>query len=161
MGWKSGIAVALTVGALSVAPLGPAKAALCHTPQEEAALSARMLQTEFMIAALSCDQRANYNAFVTKFESELVPLGRALRQMFKRAYGGAAKQELNGFITSLANQASQRSITGWSGYCDNASNLFLEALALEPGALKTFATAQLFTRWHGVEPCSLQASTTE
>lgn len=149
---------ALGVTLLAAAFAFEAEAAVCTFPKDEAALGTRLLQTELMVAALSCRAESQYNAFVGKFQSDLVPQGLALRAFFARIYGTGAEHELTSFVTALANERSAESLSRWPGYCREAQGLFAEALALEPGHLAEFALAQPFGREHGFAACPVTAS---
>ncbi|MGH8613491.1 MAG: hypothetical protein ACREYF_16115 [Gammaproteobacteria bacterium] len=96
----------------------------CAQPHERTALSARVLQTELMVAALSCGNRLLYNAFVRKFRDDLVKQGHSLRLFFARHYAGRGEKDLNILITRLANEASQRSNADRAAFCSQASSLF-------------------------------------
>ena len=83
------------------------------TAKEKEAIAFRYLQTELMVAALSCgrkEYRAKYNTFVIRYRPALRRNGRALRAIFKRSYGSAGKRQLDDYITRLANEASVRSM---------------------------------------------------
>ncbi|MGH8658292.1 MAG: hypothetical protein ACREV4_07405 [Gammaproteobacteria bacterium] len=96
----------------------------CAQPHEHTALSARVLQTELMVAALSCGNRPLYNAFVRKFRDDLVKQGHSLRLFFARHYADKGEKDLNILITRLANEASQRSNANRAAFCSQASSLF-------------------------------------
>ena len=68
-----GVAVA---GLVSVASIGTASAFETRNAQEVAAVNARLLQTEMMVAALTCDLRSQYNTAVRAFEKDLVRHGK-------------------------------------------------------------------------------------
>ena len=74
--------------------------AICVSPKDREALSMRLLQTELMVAALSCQRKSDYNAFIRRFEKELVVHGRNLKRIFKRTYGGKSRQ-LESFVTRV------------------------------------------------------------
>jgi hypothetical protein len=102
--------------------------------------------------------RSQYNAFVRKYESELVPQGLALRAFFKRLYGSKAERELTSFVTAVANQRSAESLPLWRTYCREANELFSQALSLKPGSLAAFATAQKFSDKHSFAVCQMTAA---
>ncbi len=133
---------------------GHAHADSCTSPPEESALQTRVLKSELMVAALTCDSKARYNTFVQRFESELVAHGYELRLFFARAHGSAAQTHLDQFITLLANEASLRSIRQRGGYCARAAELFQRVLMINPGTLSDFAAKQPFADSHGVETCT-------
>ena len=110
-----------------------------------------------MVAALSCDQRDGYNAFVTRFENELVGHGKILRRFFGREFGTRGVQRLNRFITRIANETSQRSSATSYDYCMQATALFERVAATVPGGLIRVARSQTFSDLHGFAPCSTDA----
>lgn len=121
---RLGLALAVTC-ALS----GTASALEPADSREAAAVNARVLQTELMVAALTCGMKPRYNLVVTRHRSALIGHGRVLRDMYRRAYGGGGQSHLDRYITRLANQASARSNIDRIGYCETAANLFDDALA--------------------------------
>src|SRR3546814_3141196 len=113
-----------------------------------------MLQTELVVAALSCNERTRYNAFVNKFKGELGDRGKALKAFFNRAHGKDATRRLNAFVTELANEASQRTIAYQGDFCGDAVQRFEAVLKLQPAELSTFAAAQNTASLHGYEVCT-------
>ncbi len=99
----------------------------------------RILQSELMVAALSCRAKTKYNTFVKKFEPVLVQSGKTLVAMFHRDHPGRAAAELNRFITRLANGASAQSINYGANYCVVAYSLFDAVLSLRPSQLVEFS----------------------
>ncbi|MDP6351511.1 MAG: hypothetical protein QF926_02440 [Alphaproteobacteria bacterium] len=143
-------------GALLLASFGAtpaAQAAACASPVEQTALETRILQSELMVAALSCGKRDLYNGFVEKFKPVLVDRGTTLRMLFHRRHAGGAKRELDSFITRMANAASQRSFDHPEGFCGRATRLLERALALQPDGLAAFAAALPAAGSHGIETC--------
>ena len=74
--------------------------------QADISIEVRRLQTNLMVAALTCNARADYNAFV---------------------FGKAGDSKLNAFITRLANEASTRSNADRDGFCADAASTFQQA----------------------------------
>lgn len=99
----------------------------------------RQLQSEMMVAALSCQMRNDYNTVVARFERELVGHGQALREYFRQAHGSRAQRELDRFITAQANQASSDMIAAGAGYCRQAGVMFEEVLALPVSSLGVYS----------------------
>lgn len=83
----------------------------------------RLMQTEFMVATLSCTQvgrrelRDHYNDFVKRYAGELARNAKVLRGYFQRHYGAAAGRNFDTYVTEIANQAAQRSMAG-TDYCE-------------------------------------------
>jgi hypothetical protein len=147
-----GFAISLVL----VAAGGPvsANAQVCASQTDMAALNTRVLQTELMVAALTCGQRDNYNEFATHFRQTLVRQGKNLRSLFSRAYGGSANKKLNTFVTRLANDASQRSMTIRNGFCLFAEDLFDEAISTPTGEFSQLLLKPWLRSRHGFAPCS-------
>lgn len=130
----------------------------CASESDLAALNARVLQTELMVAALSCDERERYNNFITFYRSVLTERIQALQGMFKRAYGGEGTDRLNSFVTRMANNSSQKVNDKGTSYCTEAGELFKEALANKPSDLNLLASKPWIEDRHGYRPCVLEAS---
>ena len=77
------------------------------------------MQTDMMVAALSCNATREYNEFVTRFKSVLNNHSTTLNGLFSRLYGRAAgDKEFLRYTTSLANQASLASATDAGEFCN-------------------------------------------
>lgn len=131
---------------------------LCASEGDLAALNARVLQTELMVAALSCDERERYNNFIIAYRSVLTERSQALQGMFKRAYGGEGTDRLNSFVTKMANNSSQQVTDRGNSYCTYAGELFKEALANRPSDLNLLTSKPWIEDRHGYRPCVLEAS---
>lgn len=142
----------------SLALTGTTAQASCVSGADEYALQARILQTELMVAALTCNAKTSYNSFATKFGSELVRHGRQLRNYFARTYGGRANSELNRFVTELANEASTRSVLVAGSYCADAMAKFSEVMALEKTQFAHYAALQPSSSAHGFASCETRTA---
>ncbi len=131
---------ALVAGLAASAIAGPALAQACVQPAERVAFEVRALQSQLMVAALSCGRDADYNAFVRKFQGELASSYRGMQGHFRRTAGNGHQREMDGFITTLANAHSQDGIRAGSHFCPLVSPLFQQALAQrDAAALADFA----------------------
>ncbi|HEY9079442.1 hypothetical protein [Magnetovibrio sp.] len=132
-----------------------AKAEVCADTAARTALELRVLQSEFMVSALTCGQRASYNAFVTTFKPYLKKQGGQLRAFFTNAYGAkVGAQKLNGTVTRLANMASQNSLSGGTeAYCKAAETRFLNALKSTDKDLAQMARSNPHAGAHGYKAC--------
>ncbi len=104
--------------------------------KEKEALAFRRLQTELMVAALSCgrhEYRSKYNTFVLRYRPALRRNGRTLHAIFKRSFGNSGKRRLEGYVTRLANEASVRSMQQ-SEFCAAAGRKLDAVLAASRGA---------------------------
>ena len=135
------LAAAVAVSATTLVTPAAASESLDHT-----SVHTRKLQTELMVSALYCGQQERYNAFVRRFEGELVSSGRQLKDLFVSRHGARrAVPMLDAFLTRLANQESQRRLTLGTRYCRDASNLFTQVLGLPNRHLIAFATNRAAT----------------
>lgn len=126
----STLKIACAVSALAVSALaGPAHAFQPRDTHEVNAVNVRILQSEMMVAALTCNMRNRYNTVVVRYQGELVSHAKVLKKMFRRDHGARAQSELDGFVTQLANDASIRSIRERQTFCANATKMFSTILA--------------------------------
>lgn len=150
--WAAVVALAGMLGSTSV------HAQTCAAPDDVRALQVRVLQTELMVAALSCQQQDPYNAFVTRFQPTLAVHGKGLKKFFKRIYGGSATVQLDEFVTRLANEASLRGMKDLRNFCGASLDLFKAIEAVDSASLETFVAAWERRDVHGVLPCVQQAA---
>lgn len=115
-------AAAVAVGALGAA--GGAQAA-CTAGLDSGVLakSARTLQSDMMVAALSCNERPLYNAFATDYRGDLQRHGKALKAHFDH------NKTLNAYVTELANDAAIRYARTGGAFCTAARETMYELLA--------------------------------
>ncbi|MCE3233006.1 MAG: hypothetical protein K0R98_1263 [Rickettsiaceae bacterium] len=127
----------------------------CANKHEMEALDSRSLQTLLMVAALSCGKQKNYNEFMNQYKKEITSKTKDLEGYFKRTYKDKSKDQLNKFITALANAASKQSLSiDESRFCKSADDVFA---SLKPKAsdnlIKVSANDQ-FSSLHGVRSCN-------
>jgi len=143
---RIGIFGLLVAGAIAVSSATIVASAAASEPLDHTAVHTRKLQTELMVSALYCGQQARYNAFVHRFEGELVSSGQQLKALFVSRHGAArAVPMLDAFLTRLANQESQRRLTLGSRYCHDARDLFTRVLRLPNRNLIAFASDRAAT----------------
>ncbi len=148
---------AAVIGLALVLPAS-ANAAPCVAPEDLAPLQVRMLQTELMVAALTCNQRTDYNAFVTRFQPELSSHGKSLQSFFKQKYGSGSAKALNGFVTRIANESSRRGMLKRGLFCHNTAGIHANSKKIAPTGLPTFARTQQFATLHGITPCPVKVA---
>jgi hypothetical protein len=117
----------------------------CYTDAEWQAAHVRILQTELNVAQLTCSNvpdrsyDAQYGTFVARFGDRLKAAATELRAHFKRVYGNAASEkQLDAFVTRVANEASDRSMSSTTP-CADAAPLFQQVLATDAGGLSQLA----------------------
>lgn len=101
-------------------------AASCVAPRDRDSQIVRALQSRLMIAAFSCNARADYNHFVKRYRRHLAFHGAGLRKYFRKKHGRAHKRALNKYVTHLANGASQASINDRRRFCAESRAIFVE-----------------------------------
>jgi hypothetical protein len=110
----------------------------CLTRDEAIAVKARVLQTELMVATLSCvraiDQSSKYNAFVERHSAEIQKFNRIIQQHFARIGGGNPQRRYDTFTTALANDASNRSMASPT-FCADTTALFESVTQIQKGKL--------------------------
>lgn len=126
---------------MAVTVSGVAQACLSTSvPAHTLALSVRTLQSDLMVSALSCNDRADYNTFATKYRPQLRTHGDVLTKYFNQVYGGKANRELNTYVTDLANFAAVRHATNAGDFCGGADSAF-GALLIDEKNIKAVALA--------------------
>ena len=151
-------------GALSLAGVLMAGNALaasskCAKPDEVTAIQVSAVQQELMVAALTCDQITNFNAFQTGFGAELRASDATLHKMFKRIFGGkAGEDQFHAFKTRMANDSSIRSIHDNVGYCKEANTVFASALAPSKPTLAAFVSSVTVEEQSPVDSCEIRVA---
>lgn len=114
----------------------------CKPTPDQAGIGIRALQTELMVAGLKCSAE-QWNSFTAKFKATLKTDADRLQKAFSKAYGKSGSTQMNAFVTSLANEASQRS-NGFSeaDYCKQQDVLFKKVLALTEKELERFSVGR-------------------
>ena len=137
----------MLAAALAVAPV--LAHAECYTEAEWEAAHVRILQTELNVAQLTCSNvpghsyDTDYGTFVARFGDRLKAAATELRAHFKRVYGGAASEkQLDAFVTRVANEASDRSMSSTTP-CADAAPLFQQVLATDAAGLPRLALAHV------------------
>jgi hypothetical protein len=161
---RRSIVAAACVAATLVQPSLAVASARCLTPVEKTAFEVRMLQTELMVATLTCrgvnsrDFAGQYAIFVNRHREGLKSHSTVFQGHFKRAYGGAGQTQLDRYVTSLANDYSRASMTGTGAFCDQQGDLFDRAATVQPQELQRFASERAQNRAIGVPSCGERKS---
>lgn len=135
-------------------------AKFCATAAEKKALDTRVLQTELMVAALSCNEKENYRQFVTQFQPELKSQSAVLQSYFARTYKAKGPYQLNLFVTKLANGVSQRNAhIRPSAYCAASKELFAATLLQNKASLMTISSQERFTAQYDIAVCTEKKNT--
>lgn len=121
-----GVLAAVAVPGLAIAA--------CLRPAEKTAFDVRALQSQLMVVALSCQHQDDYNAFVTRFRSQLAEAHRDVTSYYRRSSGRQAQRVMDQYITNLANNQMQVGITQGSHFCRNQVPLFQRAMTARTSA---------------------------
>ena len=134
-----------------------AAASSCKRTAGEKSVYMRALQTDLMVAALTCNNSTQYNTFVHQFQPVLTRDYKEMTSYFKKRHGKAGATEMNAFVTHLANDESQRSISeGTAQYCEESGKLFTTVLALPNDQVEDFSTQQMTLSADApVKPCAV------
>ena len=133
-----------------------APAPACVKGADETALQTRTVQTDLMVAALSCSASSRYNDFVKGNQAALMAAHTQLTSFFTKKRGG--QKAMNAFITKLANDASRRSVGDIARFCQETGWLYDAILSPQRGDLSTFMRPLLVAQRHGYTPCEPRAS---
>jgi hypothetical protein len=159
--YKAGVcALALVMmSASNVAARGHRVSSDCAEPDEVTAIQATSIQQELMVAALTCNQIDNFNAFQTSFGPELRSSDHELMEMFQRLYGyGHGTSEYHAFKTRLANNSEMRSIQGNRDFCAAAALVFSAALAPAKPSLSDFVSGVQVEDASPVNSCQISVA---
>ncbi len=112
-----------------------------------------------MVGALSCGMHDRYNAFVTRWQSDLAGAHRNLTGYFNRTYGNRGQSQLNEYITTLANAQSQEGVRQGSAFCSRIGPMFerVAALGNANDLAVTSASASLPLAFD-VRPCEVRSA---
>ena len=134
----------LAIVAILTAQQAQAQAPLnCLTPEERSAVEVASLRSELMVLATGCHQDDSYNAFIRKYQPDLVGNEKAMGDVFKRKFGKRAQQEHDRFTTDLANGESSAGMHLGSDFCDRNGIIFAEVMALRsPSELPAYAAGK-------------------
>lgn len=156
---RHALLMTVTVAALGIAATGTALAQSCVNAREKSAFELRALQTHLMVGALSCGMGDRYNAFVTRWQSDLAAAHRNLSGYFNRAYGSRGQSQLNEYITSLANAQSQEGIRQGSHFCSKIGPMFEQVSTLRNAAdLTTASAGASLPLAFDVRPCDIRSA---
>ena len=108
----------------------PLSAAECLRSNDVTALDVTGLKTQLMVTALTCKANDRYNAFIQKYQPELVREDKSLSAYFSRSFGRSAVKQKDDYITRLANSQSQLGLKSGTLFCDRNLGTFDEVMAL-------------------------------
>jgi hypothetical protein len=129
----------------------------CIRADERAALAVRAVQTDLMVAALSCNFRPAYNEFVLRFRPALDRHTEIVHRYFRRAYGSHATSEATRYFTRFANRTSLEGVADLDRFCDRSAAVLSSVRNVAPRGLDAFARTQdaALRAEHDFDACDL------
>lgn len=133
-----------SLAAVSLLTVQQAQAELqCLPPQERSAVQVAALRSELMVLATGCHNDDGYNAFIRKFQAELMSNEKDIGAIFQHKYGRRGQQEHDQFTTDLANAESSAGMRLGTDFCDHNGMIIQEVLALRSASeLATYAAGK-------------------
>ena len=126
-------------------PVSPRiKFSSADTEHVQQAFNLISLKSALMVAALSCNQQEEYDAFMTTFQPHILAAQHTMDAYFRKASGPYSGQKMEDtFVTLLANNQADAGIAQGSLFCLNNNAEFGAVLALKnPNDLDHFVTNQ-------------------
>lgn len=153
---------ATLMGSVAMSAVPAQAAGSCADREARQSLEIRVLQSELMVAALTCGERQSYNAFVTAFKPFLKSQGAELRTFFVEQFGlSAGPSRMNKMVTRLANSASQNSVSvSTQEFCAQAKTRFEQVLQSNTQGLVKLARVNPTAADHGFKTCVEVADST-
>ena len=128
--------------------------ALCASQEELTAIDLKSLQSSMMVAALSCKHIKDYKNFMTKHKRVFSNKGIILKKFFEEHFSNP-EQELNTFITTLANKSSSLAINREpDSYCNQTLSTLHKLANFSRKSLLEYIAEKDFSLIHGINACS-------
>src|ERR1700682_6149299 len=139
----------LAIGLAATPALAKKKPAAppCVKDKVLVALEMRMMQTELVVGALSCQMSPRYNDFVTAYKPELMTAHRTLLKWFAR------ESKMEDYKSKTANEVSQRSLANITEFCSYTGALYDKLLGPTKVSLETFVATEPVAAHHDFEVC--------
>jgi hypothetical protein len=106
----------------------------CLSPPERSAVEVAALRSQLMVLATGCQEDNSYNAFIHKYQPDLLSNEHALDDIFKHKFGRRGQQEHDRFTTDLANAESTAGLKLGTDFCAHNGMIFREVMALQSAA---------------------------
>jgi hypothetical protein len=136
-----------TYQTLVAVPPAPKWVARHITPDQQQELQQAFnvigLKSALMVGALSCNQQAQYDAFMNNFQPHILAEQHVMDTYFKKIGGHYGQAKEDNFVTLLANNQSVTGIAQGAVFCLNNTAEFQQVLALKSVSdLDNFVTDQ-------------------
>lgn len=147
--------VAGVVAALMVA----GNASACLNSTNTKALDVVGLKSALMVSALACDQRADYNQFMTRFQPAVLHAQHLVDAFFRAQHGRFFHRYEDRYVTNVANVQSSVGISQGVDFCNHSITLFGRVLSLKTTeAMEKFAQQQPASQPSVVVTCGIAES---
>ncbi len=129
--------------------------------QAQQAFNVIGLKSALMVAALSCGDQSQYDAFMSSFQPHILEEQHVMDAYFRKASGPYSGQKMeDSFVTLLANNQSVGGIDQRGTFCLNNAAEFTAVAALKtPEALDQFVTDRAPGELPGTTPMVKVATT--
>jgi hypothetical protein len=132
----------------------------CVQETERAAFDVRALQSQLMVAALTCERQDDYNTFVQRHQQGLLSAYQGVTSHFRRLHGAVmGEQQRDQYVTELANAQSQEGIRQGLSFCRNMGPLFQGVLTLrDAGEIARFSASRNAPIFYPLAACAPPAA---
>lgn len=115
----------------------------CPSTTDQSAFEVQALRSELMVLATGCHDDDQYNAFIRRYQPDLMANEHAIDAYFKARYGRLGQTEHDRFVTELANALSHQGSDLGGDFCPRNGVMFHEVLALQsPTQLASYAAGK-------------------
>ncbi|MBN8896927.1 MAG: hypothetical protein J0H35_01870, partial [Rhodospirillales bacterium] len=118
-----------TLGAVAVQPALAQRQ--CTSPADQTTFEIQAVRSQLMVLAMGCHDDDRYNAFMRRFQPDLMANEKAVDAYFKKRYGRTAQTEHDKFVTDLANAVSRQGTQLGGDFCPRNGAVFAEVMALQ------------------------------
>lgn len=151
--WKRAFAGAVA------AILMAGNASACLSSTNTKALDVVGLKSALMVSALACDQRADYNQFMTRFQPNVLHAQHLVDAFFRQQHGRFFHRYEDRYVTNVANVQSSAGISQGVDFCNHSITLFGRVLSLKTSAqMEKFAQQQPASQPSVVVTCGITES---
>jgi hypothetical protein len=151
--WKRALAGAVATMMVS------GNASACVNSTNTKALDVVGLKSALMVSALACDQRNEYNQFMTRFQPNVLHAQHVVDAFFRAQHGRFFHRYEDRYVTNVANVQSSAGISQGTDFCNHSIALFGRVLSLKSAvAMEKFAQQQPASQPSVVVTCGIAES---
>lgn len=145
--------VKLVAGVLCAGLALPVQAAPCASKSDWEALRTRIALSALMVDAINCNEQGRYNTVATHFKVPLARDGRQMQAYFRRVHGRQATEQMNSFVTEVANKSSIRTAERTQSYCQDVQAKFDDMASRKTTEWHTIAAAYAADDLGSIKQC--------